>query len=111
MIHSIFCVKIRLPLRSTLFPYTTLFRSLLIGRRMIVRQHLPEFLDAVALALLLGELAHLDLGIVPLDRFFEENIAGVFCREGNRRKQEGDGNQRFGLHRTLRLSAWCTAKQ
>src|SRR4051812_20265287 len=72
---------------------------------MIVRQHLPVFLDAVALALLLGELAHLDLGIVPLDRFFEENIAGVFCREGNRRKQEGDGNQRFGLHRTLRLSA------
>src|SRR5262245_64353938 len=31
MIHTLFFLRIRPPPRSTLFPYTTLFRSLIIG--------------------------------------------------------------------------------
>src|SRR5205807_3177318 len=82
--HRIWCIylvfsffsRIRRPPRSTLFPYTTLFRSLLRGKRVgsawIAPRHVPEILgpyDAVVFAFRLGleqrlvELSELRAGI------------------------------------------------
>jgi hypothetical protein len=45
-------------------------------RRRWPCQHLAERLDLVALAVVLGELAHLHLGIIALDRFGQKRLAG-----------------------------------
>jgi hypothetical protein len=43
--------------------------GLLQMRAVILLKHLPELLDFFALALVLSELAHIDLGNIALDRF------------------------------------------
>src|SRR3712207_9074154 len=48
---------IRRPPRSTLFPYTTLFRSLALGAPLLAQQRLARQLDAVVLV----DGDHLDL--------------------------------------------------
>src|SRR3712207_8850169 len=52
MLHLFFFLMIRRPPRSTLFPYTTLFRSEAIGR--IGLKALAWFLTASLVSLLLG---------------------------------------------------------
>src|SRR5258708_24331659 len=58
---------------------------------MIVRQHFAKILDVVILGVLLSKLTHLDFGIVALEGFFQEGLAGLVlrrradggCRQGN----------------------------
>src|SRR5688572_32151267 len=49
MIHAFFFLRLRRPPRSTLFPYTTLFRSRILGRRHARRGNLPPAESAGAL--------------------------------------------------------------
>src|SRR6266404_5423922 len=63
-------------------------------------EHLSIGLHVVALAVLLGELAHLDLGVIPLNGLGDEFLAGLVLPEsgrGHQARERGADDQRF-LH-------------
>src|SRR5262249_55608794 len=68
-----------------------------VGVAVVGDEHLAVGLHVLALAVLLGELAHFDLGKIPLDGLGEELLAGLVLRKrmrGGEKRESRTGNQR-----------------
>src|SRR5688572_33328981 len=76
---SFFFLMTRRPPRSTLFPYTTLFRSSRIPRSAVAFRHGPDDLHPVATRHV-GELDWIHLGAGQLGERSEERRVGKECR-------------------------------
>src|SRR2546429_3443169 len=94
---------IRRPPRSTLFPYTTLFRSLLL------REELADRGDVVRLQAV--ERAHREVEL--LDRYLVEAVAGGLPAAGGppRQKTEPKSTTPKSRHRHTSYSAFCLSKK
>ena len=72
----------------------------LVGRRVILREHLAEGANAIAAAVLLSQLAHLHFGQVALHRLLEEFLSGFVlgeaCRAHDKRAGEAGTHDEFG---------------
>src|SRR5260221_10519361 len=81
---------IRRPPRSTLFPYTTLFRSLLFAKARAVRQHLglAELAVQDAFAPAAGQV--IDRKSTRLNSSHTVISYAVFCLKKKKKKKKGD---------------------
>src|SRR5689334_24331284 len=91
---------IRRPPRSTLFPYTTLFRSRFVG----ASQMLPRSIDEAAHALLYGEVLVVQAGdpregLCPLGVAIDEPVVGA----GAVRSEEHTSELQSQFHLVCRL--------
>ena len=77
---------------------------------MILLQHLAEGASAVALAVLLGQLTHLNFRQIALDCLFEEFLAGLVLGESGRAGDDSSdnaGHQQLDAHDAiLQFSCW-----
>jgi hypothetical protein len=67
---------------------------LLVRRRVVVGQHLPELLDVVILPLLLRQFSHLDFGKIAFDGLFDEGRTVLLRSVGGRGKEDSEDGER-----------------
>src|SRR5688572_33383070 len=97
-IFFIFFLMIRRPPRSTLFPYTTLFRSVLAGSRTLVEAelHKGDVDLAGALTSVVGMMALVyaitDRKSTRLNSSHSQISYAVFCLKKKKKKQKNNDN-------------------
>src|SRR5437867_9594275 len=94
-IHTLFFLILHLPPRSTLFPYTTLFRS---G----TEDRVPGHRRGGAIRLLLSRRGRVERG---------ERHRGPTRRLAHRRRQDRKSTRLNSSHRTISYAVFCLKKK